>query len=41
MTDPQNPPAPNPETIEKLGHVSVATLATALFKRGQPLMALG
>jgi regulator of RNase E activity RraA len=25
---------PNPETIEKLRHVSVATLATALFKRG-------
>lgn len=26
--------APNPETLEKLRHVSVATLATALFKRG-------
>lgn len=25
---------PNPDTIEKLRHVSVATLATALFKRG-------
>lgn len=25
---------PNPATIEKLRHVSVATLATALFKRG-------
>jgi len=29
MTD-----APNPDTLEKLAHVSVATLATALFKRG-------
>ncbi len=27
-------PDPNPDTIEKLCHVSVATLATALFKRG-------
>lgn len=25
---------PNPDTIEKLRHVSVATLATALYKRG-------
>ncbi len=27
-------PNPIPETLEKLAHVSVATLATALFKRG-------
>ncbi|WP_417686650.1 ribonuclease activity regulator RraA [Roseibium sp.] len=26
--------SPNPDTIEKLRHVSVATLATALYKRG-------
>ncbi|MDK3072000.1 ribonuclease activity regulator RraA [Sedimentitalea sp. JM2-8] len=27
-------PNPNPDTLDKLSHVSVATLATALFKRG-------